>query len=206
MCDLYRSGHSLADIGRAYDRSNVWVLKILRKRGVETRPAGAPVPDYVPRIRALREQGMGARKIAKELGIGVTTAQKWLRKWGMASPRVNGHQPGPAHPTWSGGSGIVAGYRYVWVPADDPMRVMAWKGRGSVPEHRLIMARSLGRPLGRYETVHHINGDTLDNRIENPQLRKGQHGKGVRYACLDCGSHNVEALPLIDKEPDRAVS
>jgi len=34
-------------------------------------------------------------------------------------------------------------------------------------EHRLVVEASIGRPLGRREEVHHINGDKLDNRLEN---------------------------------------
>lgn len=70
------------------------------------------------------------------------------------------------------------------------------KANGYILKQRYVMQEFLGRPLARHETVHHISGDQLDNSIENLQLRQGLHGRGVRFACLDCGSHNVGPIAL----------
>ena len=41
------------------------------------------------------------------------------------------------------------------------------RGGKRVRTHRWLMEQKLGRPLRYDEHVHHINGDPLDNRLEN---------------------------------------
>jgi hypothetical protein len=64
-----------------------------------------------------------------------------------------------------GGSLSSKGYRIVYRPGHPNANRY-----GRLPEHRWIMAETLGRPLQDDENVHHINGNRLDNRPENLEL------------------------------------
>lgn len=90
---------------------------------------------------------------------------------------------GANNPAWKGGvtykrpKGNYLGPRYVRCPAD--LLCMA-RSDGYVMEHRLVMARRIGRPLLRSEVVNHINHDPRDNRPENLELypSNGDHKRG----------------------------
>ena len=76
------------------------------------------------------------------------------------------------------GEGSVShGYFKVCVPPEDRHLV---GGDTSALEHRLVMAKALGRPLTTDEVVHHRNGDRLDNRPENLELWSTSQPKGQR--------------------------
>lgn len=100
---------------------------------------------------------------------------------------------GPQHYNWKGGSVSGEGYRKRSI-FDYPREHLALlkpmatstKHRNYVLEHRANLAITLGRALSRNETVHHRNGNKLDNRPENLELRVGAHGVGATASALTC--------------------
>jgi len=134
--------------------------------------------DYRAKIRAKRAlQSPTVPKGTKrppEFGAAISAASK-------ASPRHRSkHQSGSANTAYKDGGFLDKnGYRILSCGPD---------GKKYQCEHRVIMARMIGRPLLPDETVHHKNGNRSDNREENLELWSSRNPKGqriedkVRYA------------------------
>lgn len=74
---------------------------------------------------------------------------------------------GSANPNWKGGRHQNAhGYIEVSLPPDDFFHPMA-KSNAYVLEHRLVVAKALGRCLHRWEIVHHKGAMYPKGSIEN---------------------------------------
>lgn len=67
--------------------------------------------------------------------------------------------------------GIYTGDRYI--------RVLTEKG--SDWQHRVIASKALGRPLKRFEVVHHINGNKQDNRNCNLLICTGEYHRFLHH-------------------------
>jgi len=56
--------------------------------------------------------------------------------------------------------------------------------RGYVREHRLIMEKFLKRYLRKNEIVHHKDGNTLNNNINNLELMSAKEHNSIKEKCL----------------------
>lgn len=72
-------------------------------------------------------------------------------------------------------------------------------------EHRHVMAQHVGRPLTKNESVHHRDGDRLNNSIGNLELRKAYHGSGQSNDDLEKSAINhLVSLGFLIVRPEDA--
>lgn len=195
----YRDGMSLVDLIKKHGVAEWTIRSCVKRAGLKLREVGGQkrriLPSEETMILEWNAAGLSQTAIAAKLDCGQVTVSKVLISHGIKSTSRAG---GSTHGSWKGGTCKTPdGYIKEYMNHDDPLRLMGGRN-GYAFQHRIVMARALGRVLHKHETVHHINGDTSDNRIENLQLCQGKHGKGVVMKCADCGSHHIVMTKLAE--------
>ena len=154
-------------------------------------------------IECLYSKGMSFRQIANLYNVNMETIRHYCKRVGIKA-RLNGeairfgHLTGNIKHWWSppnkkGGWKRADGYIRVY----DPTNPNADK-RGNIYQHRQVMALKLGRPLKGVEIVHHLNGNTSDNRPENLFLtNRNNHDTFALRKALQARIRELEQLRML---------
>lgn len=141
-------------------------------------------------LRELAAQGSTSREIASALGCSEEGVRKAQIRLGLE------RLPAKARPHrnafWRGGA-VPDKHGYILIHWPD--HPAATKG-GYVRQHRILMERTLGRPLRDEEVVDHRNGDTSDNHDENLRLfaTNGEHLRSTRTGRRRLGARERAVL------------
>jgi hypothetical protein len=120
------------------------------------------------RIIELYNEGLGCRRISALVNKSKSAIHEILVKNNIARRKPYGGVINRNRKV--GNKYKVQGYVVVILALDDFFYPTARQKTGHIYEHRLIMAKYLGRNIHSWEIVHHKNHVRDDNRIENLQL------------------------------------
>jgi hypothetical protein len=141
------------------------------------------VGEYIGQIKRPKEIGLKGKHLriwlpCKVCGVPRWTARSVPGEMCMRCGIKSVVRSGSASHMWKGGINLTKGYVEVLLKPDDFFFSMT-NGEGYVMQHRLVMAKHIGRCLQKWELVHHKNGIKDDNRIENLELvlRNAHYGK-----------------------------
>ena len=153
--------------------SHAAIYRQRRARGIYPRPRSQFKKEELEKLYLDEKKSL--KETAGLLGCSRDTITDWLRYFGISirtvaegyrlaveqgrvrSPGIKGNKH-----NWKGEKLIVKGYVYVYRPGHPRANKS-----NRVPEHILVWETTHGQPLPQGWIIHHLNGDTMDNRPEN---------------------------------------
>lgn len=198
----YEAGADLTDLAQEAGASPQTVGRRLQEQGVQLRgktkssatraklSAARAIVFDPDQLRAWRDQGMSAQDMGELLGCSDEPVRRAMVKAGIE------RLPAKARPErnafWAGGYSVdKQGYILVKAPSHPEA-----DHNDYVRLHRVVMARTLGRPLLATEVVDHIDGDTSNNDPSNLRLfaSNGEHLRATRTGRKKLPASEREAL------------
>ena len=154
-------------------------MQIARLVGVQFQTIGKWMKKYGLKPRPYGTTGLGYRfmghVLSRETKEKISKARTGHRVTEETKEKIRQHIPrkyGVKHQSWKGGKYLDnRGYLEIYNPEQSTRK------KPYIKEHRLVMQLHLGRKLLPNEHIHHLNGNKLDNRIENLVLLSNkEHG------------------------------
>ena len=154
-------GCTQATISRKLIQYNISTRGMIRYNGAVFQNKDYLINQYV-------NLGKSLRRIAIDNNVCDGTIRYWVHKFNI---KVRKECKGEESLRWRGGKHISNGIIKIYTNRNHKSRYIA--------EHRLVMEKSISRPLRYFEQVHHIDGDSLNNDMDNLYLCKSKsvHGK-----------------------------
>lgn len=117
-----------------------------------------PYKNYQWLYQKYTVENLSAEKIGKSIGIGGAAIRKWLVRFNILR---NNRYVGKNHHKWKDG--------YSFSSKSGRWYINNLNGK-KVPRYRFFVEQLLNRKLLSSETIHHINGNRTDDRLENLYL------------------------------------
>jgi len=164
---------SSVKMGKLENVQHRTILKWLHKFNLPVRKLSESHPRKINLSKSFLydeywKKNKSFESIAKEYGVCHATIQNRFNEYKI--PRRSftdkSHRTGKNSYSWKGGSYISTwGYKYI-LTLNHPRN----KSKKYIPEHILVMEKTLGHYLNQKEIVHHKDGIKLNNLPSNLQL------------------------------------